>query len=360
VELPKIPLKLPDFSFSQSKNVVGIDIGTSAAKLVELEESKGGYSLKNFGIAPIPKDAIVNGSLANREAVIEAITQLVGDLKIKTKDVVASISGHPVIIKKIAMPMATDEEVSETIQFEAEQYIPFDLEEVNLDFQILGAHEEKQDQMNVMLVAAKKAMITEYTEAISDAGLRMVILDIDVFALENMFTINYPSEEGQYIALVDVGASVINMNVLKSGTSAFTRDVFLGGNQITEEIQNQLSVSFDEAESLKTGQGGDQAEAVESIVVTGCTSIATEIQRTIDFFTSTAYGEISKVYVSGGGAKMAGLKSVLEERVGVPAEVMNPLEKIHIDSRHFDATYVEEIAPLAAVGVGLAIRRLGD
>jgi type IV pilus assembly protein PilM len=354
--------KLSALSFGQSTNVIGLDIGTSAVKAVEVEESKGTYSLKNFGVVPVPKEAIVNGALADREAVIASIAQLVKDLGIKTKSVVASISGHPVIIKKIAMPVATDEEVSESIQFEAEQYIPFDLDEVNLDFQVLGAHEDKADQMNVMLVAAKKAMINEYTTAIADAGLRMVILDIDVFALENMFTINYPAEESEYVALVDVGASVINMNILKGGTSAFTRDVFLGGNQITEDIQNQLSISFEEAEQLKKGEGGSEAqrEGVDNIVATGCTSIATEIQRTIDFFTSTTYGEVSKVYVSGGGAKMEGLKSILEERVGMPAEIINPLNSVHVDARQFDAAYLAEMAPLAAVGVGLAIRRLGD
>ena len=160
----------------KSNNVIGLDIGTNSIKLIEIEESKGGYRLKNFGITPLPKDSIVNGSIVNHDAVVSAIQHIISNLKIKAKDVVASISGHPVIIKKITMPLATDEELEESIKFEAEQYIPFDLEEVNIDFEVLTAEEEKADQMNVMLVAAKKVMINDYNKVLTDAGLTPLYL----------------------------------------------------------------------------------------------------------------------------------------------------------------------------------------
>ena len=188
-----------------AKEVVGLDIGTDQVKLLEVEESKGGFRLKNFGMGQLPKDSIVNGSILNHDAVVNTITQLISNLKIKTKNTVVSISGHPVIIKKISMPLTTDEELEDSIKFEAEQYIPVDLEEVNVDFQILDIPEEKADQMNVMLVAAKKVMIDEYNRVLSDAGMKPVILDVDVFALENAFGISYELEEDKSVALIDIG-----------------------------------------------------------------------------------------------------------------------------------------------------------
>lgn len=348
--------------FMGSKGVLGIDIGTSSIKMLELEESKGGFRLKNFGIAPLPNDSIVNGSILNHDAVTSTVKQIVSNLKVKTKDTVASISGHPVIIKKITMPLTTDEELEESINFEAEQYIPFDLEEVNVDFQILEVQEEKADQMNVMLVAAKKVMINEYTKVLIDAGMKPIILDVDVFALENAFEINYPLEENKNIALVDIGASSININIIKNGISAFTRDVFLGGNHITEELQKKLGVSFEEAEALKTGRGIDSVDLgeVEDTIRKGCENIASEIHKTLDFYNSTAYEGVDSMYLSGGCVKIADLKAIIEEKANIPTEIIDCLKNIKYDESAFDPEYIKEITPLASVVVGLALRRLGD
>lgn len=348
--------------FMGSKGVIGLDIGTSSIKLIEIEESKGGFRLKNFGIATLPKDSIVNGSILNHDAVASTIQQLTSNLKIKTKKTVASVSGHPVIIKKITMPLTTDEELEESIRFEAEQYIPFDLEEVNIDFQILDVQEEKTDQMNVMLVAAKKVMIDEYTKLLSDAGLKPIILDIDVFALENAFEINYTMEENQNVALVDTGASTINVNITKDGISVFTRDIFLGSNQITEELQKQFSVSFEEAEALKIGEGIDSVDygGAEDIIRKGCENIASEIQKTLDFYNSTTYESVNKIYLSGGCAKAVSFKAIIEEKSNIPTEIIDCLRNIKYDESAFDPEYIKEITPLASVGIGLALRRLGD
>ena len=345
----------------KSNNVIGLDIGTSSIKLIEIEESKGGYRLKNFGISTLPKDAIVNGSIVNHDAVVSSIQEILSNLKIKTRDVVASISGHPVIIKKITMPVATDEELEESIKFEAEQYIPFDLEEVNIDFQVLTVEEEKADQMNVMLVAAKKVMINDYTKILSDAGLTPVILDIDVFALENAFEINYPLDDDQNAALIDVGASTININVIKGGLSAFTRDVFLGGNQITEDIQKQFGISFDEAETLKTSGDVNRDDfGGKEIVKQVCDNIASEIQKSLDFYSSTTYESVNKVYLSGGCAKIPFMKDIIEEKLNVSTDIIDCIRTVKYDENVFDPDYIKDISPLASVGIGLALRRLGD
>jgi len=350
------------FPFYATKKLIGIDIGTSAVKLVELEEMKGSYRLKNFGVAKLPRETIVNGVVINADPLVQAVKGLVNSLKINNHDIAVSISGHPVIIKKITLPLMTEDMLEPIIEKEAEQYIPFDLEEVNIDFQILGVNEENAEQMDVMLVAAKKAMIEEYIDALKNSGLRARIIDIDVFALENMFNVNYTYEENETFALIDIGASVTNINILKNGTSVFNRDVFLGGNQITEEIQKELSVSFEEAEMLKTGEeieGIDRGLLDQTIAKTAL-SIAREIQRTLEFFTSSTYVEINHLFLSGGASKTQGLKDMIEEKMNLTIEFIDPFKVIKYDKKSFDPEYMREMSAVAAVGVGLATRRLGE
>lgn len=344
------------------KNLLGLDIGTSSVKLVELDEVKGSYKLKNFGIAKLPKETIVNGVIINADPLVQAIKNLISNLKINNKNVSLSISGHPVIIKKITLPVMTEEELEPIIETESEQYIPFDLEEVNIDFQILNVNEEKPDEIDVMLVAAKKAMIGEYTDVIRSAGLKACIIDIDVFALENMFGINYTFEENEIIALIDIGASVTNINVAKDGISIFNRDVFLGGNQITEEVQKELSVSFEEAELLKTGEQieGINQELLDQIIAKSSSSIAREIIRTLDFITGSSYSEIHHIYLSGGGSKTKGLKELIEEKMNSKVEFTDPFKTIEYNKKTFDTEYIKDVSLFAAVGVGLASRKTGD
>jgi len=349
-------------SFFSSTKLIGIDVGTSAVKLVELEESKSGYRLKNFGIAKLPRETIVNGVVINAEPLIQAVKGLMSSLKISCKDVAFSVSCHPVIIKKISLPLMTEEALEPVIVSEAEQYIPFDLDEVNIDFQILGVNEDNSELMDVMLVAAKKAIIEEYTDAFKHAGLRSRIVDIDVFALENMFNVNYFYEENETFALVDIGASVTNINIVKNGTSIFNRDVFLGGNQITEEIQKELSVSFEEAEMLKVGEEieGIDHQLLDQTIAKTTASIAREIQRTLEFFTSSTYVEINHLFLSGGASKTQGLKQTIEEKMNLTIEFADPFKVIKYDKRTFDSEYMRDMAAVAAVGVGLATRRLGE
>jgi len=349
---------------------IGLDIGSTSVKMIQLKEQRRRgqvvYALQSFGMKPLPPEAIVDGALMNSTAIVQATQELVSELRIKQKEVAIGVSGHSVIIKKISIPRMTQEELEESIQWEAEQYIPFDVKDVNIDTQILNPEaNDATGQMDVLLVAAKKDMINDYTTVVSEAGLIPAVVDVDAFAVQNMFSSNYDVPD-RTIVLINAGASVVNINILSGGITVFTRDVTIGGNQFTEEIQKQLNVSFEEAEALKTGGGHSESEAVvphevERVMVTVAEQVAGEIQRSLDFYASTAADpHFSRVFLSGGTAKIPALFKTIETRVGVPVEIMNPFKAIEVDERKFDPAFITEVAPMAAVAVGLALRRAGD
>jgi type IV pilus assembly protein PilM len=302
----------------------------------------------------------------NSTAVVDGIQELFASQKIKHKEVATSVSGHSVIIKKINLPQMTAEELEESIQWEAEQYIPFDINDVNIDVQILNTESTQAGQMDVLLVAAKKDMVNDYTEVISSAGLTPVVVDIDAFAVQNQFEINYEVPRSETVVLVNIGASVTNINVLANGVSTFTRDISIGGGQFTDAVQKALNVSYDEAEALKLGGGTSDSDAVvpqevERVLQTESESIANEIQRSLDFYAATsADAHIARIFVSGGSGKIPALIKTIENRTGVPVEVMNPFRNIDIGSGRFDPAYLESISPMAAVAVGLALRYPAD
>lgn len=349
--------------FTKKKNVIGLDIGSSSIKLVELIEGKNGYRLQNLAMLPLPPEAIVDGALMDSVTIVDTIKELISNTKPKTKNVVTSLSGHSVIVKKITLPFMTETELEESIQWEAERYIPFDINDVNIDFQIFGASSENPDVMDVILVAAKKDIINDYVSILMEAGLNPVIIDIDAFALENMFSINYEIEKEEIIAIANVGASVTNINIIKNNISAFTRDIFKGGNQITEELQRQLHIDYDEAEKIKVGGKIDisSQSLVQNVLKTASEVLALEIGNTIDFYqSSTTYEKINRLYLSGGGAKIKDFDIILQQQTGIPVEIINPFKKIEYNEKNFDIEYLREIGPLMAVGVGLASRKVGD
>lgn len=348
--------------FGKKKNVIGVDIGSSSIKMVELKETKTGYKLINYGIIPIPSEVIVDGAIMDSSAIVEAIKSLLAEKKIKTKDAAISVSGHSVIIKKITLPAMTEAELEESIQWEAEQYIPFPISDVNMDFHILEMA-SGQPQMDVLIVAVKKDMINDYTAVMAEAGLNPVVVDVDSFALENMYCVNYDVMPEETVALVNMGANVININILKGGTSTLTRDVTVGGRQISNEIQKQLGVSFEDAELLKCGGevSGVDLKKVKEIVKTASNTLVTEVQRSIDFYLSTAHeGRIDRVYLSGGSSKIKGIAEAISERTGIPAAGVDPFLKIGFNHKMFDPEDVKKDAAFLSVGVGLAIRRPGD
>jgi type IV pilus assembly protein PilM len=350
---------------AKSKLAVGLDIGSSSVKLVQLREKKGGYALQSFGSAPLPPEAIVDGALMNSAAIVQAIQELVAEHKVKAKDVAIGVRGHSVIIKKISLPKMAQEELDESIQWEAEQYIPFDVKDVNIDTQILTPDGDAAGQMDVLLVAAKKDMINDYTSVCAEAGLTATVVDVDAFAVQNAYEANYDVDPSQTVVLINVGAAVSNINILSRGVTTFTRDITMGGNAFTEEIQKQLNISYDEAEALKIGGQGETdavvPQEVERVIQGVADQMGGEIQRSLDFYASTAGdSRIGRVLLSGGTARIPALFKVIEARAGVPVEVLNPFKNVEIDNRKFDPAVLNLAAPSAAVGVGLALRHAGD
>lgn len=349
--------------FFKGKGSIGLDIGSSYIKTVKLRESKGSYELELFDLHPLPPELIVDGSIIDSLRLVESIKEMVKKAGIKTKDTVISISGHSsVIIKRISVPEMSEEELSESIKFEAEQYVPFDIEDVNLDFQILGPKDEP-GQMDVILVAVKKDIINEYIAVVKEAGLNPIIVDIDSFALENMYGINYEIEPEKNIALLNIGASTINLGILKGGISVFTRDSSLGGNLHVEALQREFNISYENAERLKRGEPLENVspDDAAAVVASASEEILSEIIRSFDYYRSAAtlHEDISEVILSGGCALIKDFPSLIAERSGIETRVAEPFRNIKIPKK-FDRTYVEEMAPIMAVAVGLALRKQGD
>ncbi|ACL64032.1 type IV pilus assembly protein PilM [Anaeromyxobacter dehalogenans 2CP-1] len=350
---------------AKSKLAVGLDIGSSSVKLVQLKEKRGGWALQAFGTAPLPPEAIVDGALMNSSAIVQAIQDVIAQQKLKVKDVAIGVRGHSVIIKKISLPRMSQEELDESIQWEAEQYIPFDVKDVNIDTQILTPDGDAAGQMDVLLVAAKKDMINDYTSVCAEAGLTATVVDVDAFAVQNAFEVNYDGGPDETVVLINVGAAVTNVNVVSHGITTFTRDITMGGNAFTEEIQKQLNISYEEAEALKIGGQGESdavvPQEVERVIQGVAEQLGGEVQRSLDFYASTSGGAaLTRVYLSGGTARIPALFRVIEARAGVPVEVLNPFKNIEIDNRRFDPAMILGAAPSAAVSVGLALRRSGD
>lgn len=351
--------------FQRTQPVIGLDIGSSAIKLLQLKSSKKGYVLERFGIKPIDPELIVDGAVMDAGRVVDALKELVREQGVKTKDVVISVSGHSVIVKKISLPSMTEDELEESIKWEAEQYIPFDVNDVNLDFHILPNAEvaDGGDSMAVVLVAVKKDRLSEYTSLVMEAGLNPVVVDVDAFTLENLYGVGYGAAGSEVVALVNIGASVMNIHIVKGGHFSFTRDISTGGNRYTEMIQRDLNVAFDAAERAKRGEivEGVNPEALQEIIATMNGELAAEIGRSFDYFRSTSTQEtIDRVFISGGTAKIPGLAAFMSERLGVSVEMMDPFRNIQVGGKAVDAQALAAAGPQAAVVMGLALRRPGD
>ncbi|HXI12589.1 MAG TPA: type IV pilus assembly protein PilM [Thermoanaerobaculia bacterium] len=349
--------------FSKSKNVVGLDVGSSAIKLVELKEKKAGsYQLLKVGIEPLSPEAIVDGSIMDSSMVVETIQRLNTAQGVKNSNFATSLSGHSVIIKKISLPAMSAEELAESLQWEAEQYIPFDINDVNLDYVPLTAP-GTGDNIEVILVAVKKDKINDYTSVITQAGKNAALVDVDAFALQNCYEMNYTIEEGKVLALVNIGASVTNVNVLSGSTSVFWRDITFGGNQYTDAIQRELNLSFAEAEALKRGEAVAEHTIQQVIPILNSVSddFAAELRKTLDFFTATSGAErVDEVILAGGGSGVLNLDSVVRDKFGIGVEIMNPFKNVTFNESEFNPEWIAEVAPSMAIAVGLAIRKLGD
>lgn len=345
----------------RKRQVVGCDVGSSAIKIVELKPLKNDeFQLVHAAVADLSPEAIVDGAIMDSSLVVEALTGLISENGIKNTKFGGSLSGHSVIIKKIQLPSMTEAELAESIQWEAEQYIPFDINDVNLDYVVLETG--GSDSMDVLLVAVKRDRINDYTSVVVQAGKEPVLVDVDVFAVQNAFESNY-SSRGETVALVNVGASVMNINVLHDGNSVFWRDVAFGGNLYTEAIQREFNLPREDAEKLKLGEEVGQVSRaqVDSVLGAASEDLAAELQKTIDFFVATSsVDRLDRVMLSGGGALVANLESILQERFQVNVELLNPFRNIRYNESDFDPDWINRNAPAMAVAVGLAIRTVGD
>ncbi len=347
--------------FSKNSDPIALDIGSTFIKLVQLKGAKGHYQLVKFGMVPLPPEVIVEGAVMDAGRVVDAIKELLTDQQIKTKEAVISVSGSSVIIKRISVADMSEEELGESIKWEAEQYIPFSIDDVNVDFQKLGPGAQ-EGQADVLLVAVKKDKINDYINLVKEAGLEPTVLDVDAFALANMYELNYDLEAG-ITALLNIGASVMNINILKDGMSIFTRDITVGGNRYTEALQREFGLSYEDAEKVKRGEveGLGDKEQIAGIMASVTEDIVAETQRSFDFFRSTTGSEkVTRVLVSGGCARIGNFTAVLSERIEIPVEITNPFKNIKVDPKRFNPVSLQEAGPQSAVAVGLAIRRPGD
>ena len=351
--------------FRRAKALVGLDIGSSAVKAVELKPAGKAYKVTAFGSEPIPPDSIVDGAIIDGGAVADAIRRLFDGRHIKTRDVAASLSGNAVIVKKISLPVMTEAELSESIYWEAEQYIPFDIQDVNLDYQILDAGNGPggKGTMDVLLVAAKKEKIADYTGVIAQAGRTAVVVDVDAFALQNAYEVNYGIEPSHVVVLLNAGASATNINILQGDQSVFTRDVSIGGNAYTEALQKELNLPFEQADQLKRGHAADGMtfDEAKPVLRAVTENVMLEIQKTFDFFKATASSDrIDRIVVSGGASRAEAFTEMLTERFQAPVEVFDPFKRVSLDAKKFTVESLADVAPTVAVAVGLALRRVGD
>ena len=348
-------LKIP--FFRRTSETFGLDIGSSAIKVVQLRQAGGAWRLAALGTAPLPPDTIADGASKDPPAVAEAIKDAVGRAGVGSKEVAIGLSGRELIIKTVQIPEVPPKELGDAVLLEAEHHIPFAIEEVFLDHHVVG---RREGALDLILVAVKRSKVLEYVAVVEEAGLNPVVVDLDGFALGNQFEVNQPGEAGEAVALIDIGAAVMKTNVLRNGTPIFARDIPFGGNSFTHAIARQLGLPFDRAEAAKLGADvGVAWESLVPVLETVSRDLSLEVQRTFDYFASTAESErIGRIELTGGTSRMPGLGEYLSSTWGIPVDVMNPFERITVGLEH--AAEVAEAGPALAVAVGLGLRRRGD
>jgi len=345
--------------FSKSQNLVGLDIGSHCVKLAQANTAGIKPKLLCMGIAPLPREAFNEGRVAKPEVVADAIRTLANHLKIKGRGVAVSISGYDVMIKKIELPTMTEDELSARMHSELGQYIPYNIDEVDIDYQVIDISKDRPNFMDVLLVAAKKESVADFNNLLKLSGFDPLVVDVDFFALSNCFEATYGFGDGR-IALLDIGANKSVMNIAQKGIPIFTRSIPIGGNQLTEAIRDSFNLSFEEAESVKLGESAEKypARDLEEIFVSTVSGWVTECRRAVDFYYHNYPEEkVGSIYLSGGSSRIPGLDKVLQEHLDVSVEIFNPMSRIQYDVKQFDPAYVEYIGPQMAISLGLALRK---
>lgn len=339
--------------------MVGLDVGSSSIKAVELRGRLGGLQLASISYEALQADSIADGQIMELNDVSNCIVNIFASQQIKTDQVAAGVSGNSVIVKNIIVPQMSEAELEESIDWHAEEHIPFDIADVSLDYQIVDSNPES---LQVLMAACKRDRIANLKQAIQLAGKQPVIIDVDAFALQNCYEANYDINLDETVALLNIGASTMNINVLHGARSVSIRDVSVGGNQYTTLLQRELGLTFEQAESLKRGAANSdvaQASAVKPMLEGVSETIALEIQKTFDFYRSTATvpsATVQKILISGGGSKLQGLREFLADQFQIPVEPLNPFQRIEVDAKRTDPDYLREFGSEMAVAVGLALR----
>ena len=340
-------------------SMAGVDIGSSSVKAVELQGRAGDFQLLSLGFEALPSDSVVDGQIMELNAVSNAISNIFNEHKIGATKVAAGVNGHSVIVKNIVLPQMSEAELQESFAWHAEEHIPFDISDVNLDYHVMA---RSDDAIHVLMAACKRDKVANLKQTIQLAGKQPTVIDVDAFALQNCYELNYDPQPGQVVALLNIGASTTNINILNGVRSVFTRDASFGGNQYTSLLQKELGLTFDQAESVKRGtplpEGTEQRD-IKPIVDTVSDILALEIQKTMDFYRATVEDSdtgVEKILISGGGSKLSGLIEFLSTRFEMPVEMFDPFRKIRVDARAFDPEYMREVVPEMAIAVGLALR----
>ena len=347
--------------FGKKQSLVGLDIGSHAVKVVELESQPNrGHKLVNWGISAPLAEAIVDGEVMDRQLVIDAIANLFESRAIKSRSVVAAVSGRAVIVKKITMNRLSNEDAEQAVYWEAEQHVPYDINDVSLDFEILGPAPTDPKQMQVLLVAAKKDMVMSFGDLIREAGLQPSIVDVDSFAAQNALEANYDFAPEEVVAILNIGAEITNINIVQGGVPYFTKDLQVGGHSFIEATQRKFNLSQSEAAAAVRGESGAALE-IAPVIEQACEGLATALERAQAYLrTAGEASAITRIMLCGGSSLTPGLVDYLNRRLGVPTEIANPLNRIGYAPDLFADQDVSKVAPLLTVGIGLALRRLGD
>lgn len=349
--------------FFSNKKLIGLDLGSSTIKACELDFSGRSAQLTGFAMSPTPEGSILGGEVHNPAALSDVIGNLVRELKTNRKNAAVGLWGTSVVVKKISIPKMDEKLISGQIKWEAEQYIPFDINDVNVDYKLLPGLSSSPDSMDILLVAAKKDSIFVCQDIVQGAGLSPAVVDLSSFALANCLIKNDSTVTEQTVAIFDMGASVTNFIVLSRGEIIFYRDIPVGGLTYTSEIQKSLNVSFAEAEALKVGatQTSANPEELLAAIRSSHEVVIEEFQNSLEFFANTTPGvSIQRAFFTGGGFRTLNLVNEAMERLKVPFEFFNPLSKITPKARKFAPDLIDEIQSLGAVALGLGLRKVGD
>ena len=340
---------------SRTKTSIGLDIGSGLIKLAVVSHGSGEPVLTKVAFAPLVDDAIVEGEVMDPGIVADAVRGLFASAGLKPRHAVTAVGGRDVIIKKIPMDRMREAEAREVIRWEAEQHVPFDMDNVELDFQILDPDGDGL-QMTVLLVAAKRELIDNKIALLSEVGVDLKVIDVDSFALHNAFELSYPEGMKGVVGLVNIGHEMTNVNILDDGIPVLTRDLPVGTRRFREDLQRERGLSADAADKLL--QGFETSDVLAPFLQTRGEELAIGIERAAAFLQTAARSStgLSRLYTSGGGARIPGLTRALSERLKLPVEFANPINRLQVRPRVFDRTNIAEVAPLLILPVGLALR----